>query len=68
MDRKPTTRTVRVEIDSAEPIGGWIADDGQRGTRFDGWLQLISSLERAAGEVAAEASTRRAAKRPTRGL
>jgi hypothetical protein len=44
---------VRLEIDSAKPIGGWIGAGGPQRTRFDGWLQLISSLERAAGEIEA---------------
>ena len=51
MDASRATKTVRLEIDATEPIGGWIAGAGRRRSRFDGWLQLISSLEHAAAEV-----------------
>jgi hypothetical protein len=60
MGTRPAAGTVRVEIDTAEPIGGWIGESGPGRVRFDGWLQLISLLERAAAEVGT------AAGRPTR--
>ena len=56
MDPKPTELTVKVEIDRAEPIGGWIGDSAGQRARFDGWLQLISWLQRATGEVEATPS------------
>ena len=54
VDPKPTELTVSVEIDRVEPIGGWIGGGGDRRTRFDGWLQLISWLQRATGEVSGD--------------
>lgn len=54
VEQTPIGLEVRVEIDSREPIGGWV-DAGHRRSRFDGWLQLISALEKAAAELEAGA-------------
>lgn len=51
MEGRPVGLEVLVEIDFRDPIGGWIETGGRRRSRFDGWLQLISALERAAAEV-----------------
>ncbi|MGH2859184.1 MAG: hypothetical protein ACRDMJ_17050 [Solirubrobacteraceae bacterium] len=35
-----------LEVERPEPIAGWIGDDADERVRFDGWLELISQLQR----------------------
>ncbi|HEY1688424.1 MAG TPA: hypothetical protein VGF95_06110 [Solirubrobacteraceae bacterium] len=38
--------TLRVEIEQPNPIVGWIEGADCARTRFEGWLELISELQR----------------------
>jgi hypothetical protein len=48
---------LRLELDAGEPMTGSVAVDGQPGTRFCGWIELMAAVSTARGADAGRSPT-----------